>query len=358
VKALQEENAKLRDALQNSRAMEAKLRKKVDLLLSSTEATEEENAQNAEKVTKLEAKLKRMKTERQVEKMKRQAQGQLPLNRQLMAVNVIDGAVPESVIVDARQLYETHVKPYLDADREEVQVRWESAVKEGISHTFFALSPSEKKWKYHIDWVYPNDLPTRSCFQTLFDGLQVKGWFKERLGGLGIDIDTDVAMYAASFVVRTGAKEIPYWHTDYEWWFDEEEEDSGSPPAKQAYTLMTPLEPMDRFEDGHLLYKDIADQSQVYKYEYGKAVCFGSGFEHATQPSKSTEVKAFLCFTFGTDKFEKYWSKYLEPPLGPPLGSQEFTTMVYEHLGINASCSTGFETVKPDNATTQIITEI
>ena len=130
---------------------------------------------------------------------------------------------------DARQLYETHVKPYLDADREEVthspltrpqccalihsahpkvQVRWESAVKEGISHTFFALSPSEKKWKchtaralksqhrvdlascqhlvgglscllltgaggrYHIDWVYPNDLPTRSCFQTLFDGLQ------------------------------------------------------------------------------------------------------------------------------------------------------------------------------------------
>ena len=31
--------------------------------------------------------------------------------------------------------------------------------------------------------------------------VQVKGWFKERLGGMGIDIDTDVAMYAASFVV-------------------------------------------------------------------------------------------------------------------------------------------------------------
>ena len=102
---------------------------------------------------------------------------------------------------------------------------------------------------------------------------------------------------------------------------------------------MTPLESMAAYRDGHLLYRDIAGneqvrqqpspspnaeparECQVYLYKHGKAVCFGSGFEHATQPSTSQETKAFLCFTFGTDKFATYWDPYIAPPKGPPLGS-------------------------------------
>jgi len=88
--------------------------------------------------------------------------------------------------------------------------------------------------------------------------------------------------------------------------------------------------------------KDISGVEHVYTYKHGKAVCFGSGFEHATQPSKNEDTKAFLCFTFGTDKLEKYWNPYLAPPKGPPLGSKEYSAMVYESWGI-VDAKDGFE---------------
>jgi len=43
-------------------------------------------------------------------------------------------------------------------------------------------------------------------------------------------------MYAASFVVRTGAKDEPYWHTDWEWILGKDacDKDERSNPMKQA----------------------------------------------------------------------------------------------------------------------------
>ena len=52
---------------------------------------------------------------------------------------------------------------------------------------FFCLSPSEKKWKYHIDWIYPNDLRTRGQMSELFDMLHVKSWFKDLKAEMCID---------------------------------------------------------------------------------------------------------------------------------------------------------------------------
>ena len=49
----------------------------------------------------------------------------------------------------------------------------------------------------------------------------MKEWFKDGQTEMGIDYDKDVAMYAASFVVRTGAKDEPYWHCDWEWFLGE-----------------------------------------------------------------------------------------------------------------------------------------
>ena len=54
---------------------------------------------------------------------------------------------------------------------------------------------------------------------------------------------------------------------------------------------MAPLQSMSDYEDGHLLYKDVMGNPHVYKYEMGKAICFGSGFEHATQASTNDDVK-------------------------------------------------------------------
>ena len=46
-----------------------------------------------------------------------------------------------------------------------------------------------------------------------------------------------------------------------------------------------------------------------YKYEHGKAIVFGAGFRHSTEPGRaasSAEPHAFLCLTFGTDRLDKW----------------------------------------------------
>ena len=94
---------------------------------------------------------------------------------------------------------------------------------------------------------------------------------------------------------------------------------------------MTPLHDMAGHKDGHLLYKDVDNKDRVYQYQLGKAIIFGMGFEHATQPCTDSHVKAFLCFSFGTDKFRKY-QHALTPPAAPPVGSAEFSQLVNEHI--------------------------
>ena len=46
------------------------------------------------------------------------------------------------------------------------------------------------------------------------------------------------------------------------------------------------------------------------EYAFGKAVVFGAGFRHSTEPGSSTEPgrepHVFLCFTFGTDRNEAW----------------------------------------------------
>ena len=65
-------------------------------------------------------------------------------------------------------------------------------------------------------------------------------------------------------------------------------------------------------EGCNLLYKDANGDERVYKYTMGKAVIFGGGLFHSSQPCRPRsrqEVQrpwAFLCFNFGTDKID-YW---------------------------------------------------
>jgi hypothetical protein len=39
---------------------------------------------------------------------------------------------------------------------------------------------------------------------------------------------------------------------------------------------------------------------------------------------------------------QTYWNAFISPPKGPPLGSREFTELVYQEWGIQ-DCVTGFE---------------
>lgn len=135
--------------------------------------------------------------------------------------------MPLEAVSAALRLYKTAVEPFLEPDRSDPQAKWRATLDDE-ELSFFCLSPSAKKWKYHIDWVYPDDLATRQSMQALFDALEVKKWFTRgaegQMAGMEIDTEVEVAMYAASFVVRTGAKDEPFWHTDYEWFFGHEGE--------------------------------------------------------------------------------------------------------------------------------------
>jgi hypothetical protein len=67
---------------------------------------------SAGRATKLERKVLSIRAEHKEEAQQRQAQALMPLNRELLAVNVVQGAIPEPVLQDAVALYEALADPY------------------------------------------------------------------------------------------------------------------------------------------------------------------------------------------------------------------------------------------------------
>jgi hypothetical protein len=75
---------------------------------------------------------------------------------------------------------------------------------------------------------------------------------------------------------------------------------------------MAPLEDMTSAVDGHLAYLDRWGRHRIYRYRKGRAVVFGAGFIHGTQRMRAASPRAFLCFTFGSDK-EQHWPEQESP---------------------------------------------
>jgi hypothetical protein len=101
-------------------------------------------------------------------------------------------------------------------------------------------------------------------------------------------------MYCPFFVVRSRCEQTRF-HSDYDW-----------EVGTNGYTLMTPLQDMSSDVDGHLEYLDTWGRRRMYRYRRGTAVVFGPGFIHGTQRMRAGPPRAFLCFTFGSDK-EVHW---------------------------------------------------
>ena len=67
-------------------------------------------------------------------------------------------------------------------------------------------------------------------------------------------------------------------------------------------------EAIDAAGFGHEPYAPRA-ATRRYEYAFGKALVFGSGFRHSTEPGRAaagTSLHAYLCFTFGTDE-QRRW---------------------------------------------------
>jgi hypothetical protein len=213
----------------------------------------------------------------------------LPFNRELEAYNVYEMPLDPTVIATARALYALHVAP-----------RWtapEGSLQSG-DLALFVKRPAG--WSSDIGWWSADDAATYHLFEAeLFQKVRLDEPFR-RL----VDLDQTLRLYCPFFVVRSRCERTRF-HKDYDWGC-----------RTNAYTLMTPLEDLSATRDGHLAYLDSWGRQRIYRYRLGVAVVFGAGFLHGTQPVVAGAPRAFLCFTFGSDK-EQYW-----PAVRKSIGGQ------------------------------------
>jgi len=189
-----------------------------------------------------------------------------------------------------------------------------------------AASGEYTSWASDITWVSVDDEATHAQFERLFRACDLEAFFGPICG-----CRDRLRMFSASYVVRSRC-ETPNFHYDYI-----------SAVGARALTLMAPLKQYSRPEASNadlfqLLYEEAEPASgeaeactgeaegdawatrkskgagggriRRQEYAFGKAVVFGAGFRHSTEPGSSTEPggepHVFLCFTFGTDRQEAW----------------------------------------------------
>ena len=162
-------------------------------------------------------------------------------------------------------------------------------------------------WQSDIAWVSVDEQRAYDAFESLFRRMRLP----ERFAAV-VPHAQQLRLYSAFYVVRSRCAGENF-HVDYK-------------PAAgvDALTLITPLHDFDQTRNFQLTYRhqqqDQTSKDQVassessgeearrYVYQKGKAVVFGSLFDHSTEPGagRDGQPHAYLCFTFGTDR-EASW---------------------------------------------------
>jgi hypothetical protein len=202
----------------------------------------------------------------------------LPYNTKLQAHNVREIPVDGALIEDSRHFYQQRIADHLD--------RPEGRLVSGPL-ALYVKRPGQ--WQNDITWWSADDPATHEYLEaTFFQRIDLRA-----VAPL-VALDRALRMYATFIVVRSRCRR-PSYHKDYIW-----------ACGQQCYTLMTPLEDWSGSDEGHLSYLDVWGRQRVYRYRLGVAVVFGAGFLHSTQAMSTGPPRAFLCFTFGTDR-DRYW---------------------------------------------------
>lgn len=203
------------------------------------------------------------------------------------ATNFMEIDIDVGVISRIRSWYEEHIKPHLSEET--------FASASDPSFNFYSMFAGGK-FGSDIKWLSATNNVTFSHMSSFFDDLKVRPHVNDYIDG-----DGGAQLYIPTFIVRSRVKKS-YHHLDWP-------VEVGS----NGLTLMTPLYDMsDQTEGCNLLYKDARDREQVYQYKLGKAVIFGGGSMHSTQPCSPRSLEdvqrpwAFICFNFGTTVME-YW---------------------------------------------------
>ena len=184
-----------------------------------------------------------------------------------------------------------------------------------------------RNWSSDLGWVSVDDAATYKRFETLFHRMQLPDRFASV-----VPHTRTLRLYSAFFVVRSRC-DAPSWHEDYL-----------RSVGTDALTLITPLYDYEETESFQLLYRategdSVSDGGEAtqrrYSYRRGKALVFGSRFEHATEPGsgRDGEAHCYLSLTFGTDE-QRRWAE-----IGKTLETQSRVlvqpdgTMRLTHLG-------------------------
>jgi len=147
-----------------------------------------------------------------------------------------------------------------------------------LSPPLFAYFP---QWNGDISWLSAGTKEAFHFFEKCFNELQIEEKTKKVA-----NIDFPLMMYSGYFVVRSYGT-ASHFHVDY------------INTGINAFTILIPIQIDEKIDAGHLLYKDVFNKVSKYKYKKGKAITFGSDFQHSTEPFKSDKKIIFLCFAYG-----------------------------------------------------------
>jgi len=246
------------------------------------------------------------------------------LPRFFFAPNIAEIDVHETLVSHVRDFYEAHVLPAIHDESTEIKSKSTQAGEIPLS---FYRQFAGGKFRSDIKWVFPADYFAYTSLVSFLGEMNTTKFLREF-----VDLDPDqgeLQVYIPSFVVRVQVNKR-YYHMDWP-------KEGGS----NGLTLMLPLYDMEDQENGcHLLYKDLEGNERVYKYQLGKAVIFGGGLIHSSQPCEARSIAehnrpwAFLCYNFGTNKM-KHWKT-----IGPQMEcSGKFVVLPNGTVQNTSSCS-------------------
>jgi hypothetical protein len=258
---------------------------------------------------------------------------ELVYNQRLHAHNVFTPSISAAVVDEASEIFRRELRPQWLTRYSNGQLQKPSELPCDCMQTrlgrFFVVQPGI--WSSDIAWISVDDDATHQHYLRLFE----QSGIPEQMAPV-VDHERGLRMFSAYYVVRSQATGSNM-HVDFV-------------PAVgcNAFTLMTPLADFAA-PDFQLLYQDLDGVTRQYRYTRGEAICFGSHFQHTTEPGRAAAadggLHAYLCFTFGSDKEEhfahvyetqgSYASRVIRTPSGETL-----LTDIGRHLeahGRNAS---------------------
>lgn len=215
----------------------------------------------------------------------------LVYNSRLHANNVFTPRISTAVIREASEDFHDHLRPrFLDVRDQLKQRRMPCEQLQTNLGRFFVVQPGI--WSSDIAWISVDDDATYARFLDFF----MRSGVPEQLAP-HIDHEHGLRMYSAYYVVRSRAQGTNF-HDDFV-----------PEIGTNALSVMSPLANYAA-PDFQLLYEDVDGRQRQYRYTHGEAICFGSQFQHTTEPGRASEadggLHVYLCFTFGSDK-EEYW---------------------------------------------------